>query len=273
MSNSKEFKYMHSLSVGVDEVCSIKDFRNSKIPLTNARGAFSHILAEYVLLGMLYHAKHVEHFQTQKKDAVWKSHSMENMATKTFAVVGYGNIGSTCAKVAKAAFGMKVIGVNKFPEMVTKEEAAHCDELVGLDQYERAVKEADFILGALPKMVSTDNFFNWENCFSKMKKTAVFMNIGRGTTVDEEDLAHALMQGHIGGAVLDVFKKEPMDKNNKLWYAPNLFMTPHCADQDSEWLVRAMQIFEQNLVNYCQGKPLNNLVDKEFAFQGAKGKM
>ena len=63
-----------------------------------------------------------------------------------------------------------------------------------------------------------------------MKKSAVFMNIGRGTTVDEDDLANALNSGLIRGAVLDVFKVEPLVKTNRLWYAPNLFMTPHCAD-------------------------------------------
>jgi phosphoglycerate dehydrogenase-like enzyme len=115
-------------------------------------------------------------------------------------------------------------------------------------------------------MVSTDNFFNAQDCFNKMKKTAVFMNTGRGTTVDEDDLADALYQGKIRGAVLDVFKKEPLAKNNRLWYAPNLFMTPHCADQDSEWLDRSMLIFGDNLEKYCNKKPLSNLVDKEFAW-------
>ena len=104
-----------------------------------------------------------------------------------------------------------------------------------------------------------------------MKKTAVFMNTGRGTTVDEEDLADALYQGKIKGAVLDVFKKEPLVKESRLWKAPNLFMTPHCADQDSEWLERSMKIFGTNLENFCNKRPLNNLVDKEFAWQGTKG--
>jgi phosphoglycerate dehydrogenase-like enzyme len=72
MKNSKAFKYMHSLSVGVDEVCAVKEFRECSIPLTNARGAFSEILAEYILLGMLYHAKHVEYFQQQKNNSSWK---------------------------------------------------------------------------------------------------------------------------------------------------------------------------------------------------------
>mmetsp|Transcript_4524 Transcript_4524/g.7704 ORF Transcript_4524/g.7704 Transcript_4524/m.7704 type:complete len:80 (-) Transcript_4524:209-448(-) len=79
-------------------------------------------------------------------------------------------------------------------------------------------------------MVSTDNFFNKANTFDHMKKSAIFMNIGRGTTLDEDDLATALHSQRIAGAVLDVFKKEPLAKSNRLWYAPNLFMTPHCAD-------------------------------------------
>jgi len=98
------------------------------------------------------------------------------------------------------------------------------------------LSEADYVVGALPKMVSTNDFFNEKITFSKMKKDAIFMNIGRGTTVDEDDLASALVSGRIGGAVLDVFKVEPLPKTSRLWFAPNLFMTPHCADQDSQWL-------------------------------------
>ena len=60
IDNSTSLEYIHSLSVGVDEHCSIKKFRESPIPLTNARGAFSHVLGEYILLGILYHAKTVE---------------------------------------------------------------------------------------------------------------------------------------------------------------------------------------------------------------------
>ena len=127
------------------------------------------------------------------------------------------------------------------------------DEVVGLEEYDRVIAEADFVLGTLPKMVQTNDFFNRTNCFDKMKKTAIFMNIGRGTTVDESDLADALYSGKIGGAVLDVFKVEPLDKKNRLWYAPNLFMTPHCADQDSEWLQRSMRIFGDNLSKYMNG--------------------
>jgi phosphoglycerate dehydrogenase-like enzyme len=113
---------VHSLSVGVDEHCSIKKFRESPMPLTNARGAFSHVLGEYILFGILYFAKHCEYFQEQKAKVNWKLKPVELVSSKTLVVVGYGNIGSTVAMTCKGAFKMRVIGVNKFPEMVTKDE-------------------------------------------------------------------------------------------------------------------------------------------------------
>ena len=121
VENSQTFKYMHSLSVGCDEYCSVQKFRESNIPLTNAKGAFSAILAEYVLAGMLYHAKHVESFQRKKEIQRWAIEPVELLSSKTLVVIGYGDIGSNCAKMAKRAFGMKTIGVNKFPKLVTPE--------------------------------------------------------------------------------------------------------------------------------------------------------
>jgi len=271
--NSKQFKWLHSLSVGCDEYCSVQSFRESAIPLTNARGAFSDVLAEYVLLGILYHAKHVRSFQAKRETQTWGVEPVELVSTKTLAVVGYGDIGSGCARMCKRAFGMKVIGINKFPKLVTKEQAQWADEIVGLEDFDRALAEADFVLGTLPKMVQTNDFFNTSNCFSKMKPSAVFMNIGRGTTVDEADLADALYSKRIAGAVLDVYKVEPLAKTSRLWYAPNLFMTPHCADQDSEWLQRSMKIFGRNLVKYIGGQPLDNMVDKKFTHTGTTPKL
>lgn len=123
MANSQSFKWLHSLSVGCDEYCSVQSFRESAIPCTNARGAFSSVLAEYVLLGMLYHAKKVESFQRKKEGQNWQIQPVELVANQTLAVIGYGDIGSGVAKMAKNAFGMKTIGVNKFPKFVTKEQA------------------------------------------------------------------------------------------------------------------------------------------------------
>lgn len=133
------------------------------------------------------------------------------------AVIGFGDIGAACAKIAKNGFGMKVVGVKRNPNDCSDLYKSYCDEVVGLDQYERVISESDFVVGVLPKVADTVNFFNTESSFSKMKKSAVFMNIGRGPTVKEDDLVSALKDGSIAGAVLDVFAVEPLDKNSELW--------------------------------------------------------
>ena len=100
--------------------------------------------------------------------------------------------------------------------------------------------EADFVVGILPKTAHTVDFFNEANCFSKMKQGSVFMNIGRGPTACEPELIAALKSGKLSGAVLDVFTVEPLPEDSELWTLPNVFITPHCADQDPEWMDRAM---------------------------------
>lgn len=101
-----------------------------------------------------------------------------------------------------------------------------------------------------------------------MKNTAVFMNIGRGTTVNEDDLASALKSGEIGGGVLDVYKVEPLPKESALWGCDNLLMTPHCADQDRTFLHRAFAFLATNLKNYCEEgeAKLVNVCDKQAGY-------
>jgi len=107
---------------------------------------------------------------------------MELVSQKSMAVIGYGDIGAACAKIAKNGLGMKVWGVKRNPADCSDEYRSYCDEVVGLDQYDRVISEADFVVGVLPKVADTEDFFN-ASTFTKMKATAVFMNIGRGPTV------------------------------------------------------------------------------------------
>jgi len=252
------------LSSGVDAMCGVEEFVNAEhIPLTNAKGAFSHVLGEFIALGTLYFAKKVETFVAQKQAAEWKIQHPELCSTKTMAIVGFGDIGAACGRIAKLGLQMRVIGLKRRPELTSEEHRSYADEVVGLDQLDRVIKEADYVVGVLPKHATTDDFFNMESCFSKMKPSAVFMNIGRGTTVNEDDLADVLNQGKIAGAVLDVFKVEPLPKESALWKCPNLLMTPHCADQDVDFMHRSFSIFMQNVENLRSGKDFVNIVEKK----------
>ena len=92
------------------------------------------------------------------------------------------------------------------------------------------------------------------------------MNIGRGPTVCEPDLIEALKSKTIAGAVLDVYTVEPLPKESELWGLPNVLMTPHCADQDPEYLDRALDIFSENIALFKEGKPLRNVCDKKLGY-------
>ena len=132
--NSQKVRYVQALSAGVDSYLTpaSPDFKASDIPLHNVKGAYSHVLGEFVALGMLYHAKKVETFMQQKKDKNWNIVPVDLCSQKTMAIVGFGDIGSACGRICKA-FNTKIIGVKRRPEQTSEEHKGYCDELVGLD--------------------------------------------------------------------------------------------------------------------------------------------
>ena len=121
------------MSAGIDGYSAVKEFRDSQIPLTNAKGNFSQILGEFVALGVLYHAKHLERFMERKAQKKWEIEPMEVVSSKTMVIVGYGDIGAACAKIAKNGFGMNVIGIKRNPNQCTELQLSYCSEIVGND--------------------------------------------------------------------------------------------------------------------------------------------
>ena len=102
--------------------------------------------------------------------------------------------------------------------------------------------------------------------FRRMKRTAFFINIGRGRTTRGEDLAAALHEGEIAGAGMDVFEQEPLPPEHPLWRAPNLLLTPHTAGFGPHLDERRFQIILDNLRAFAAGRPLRNVVDKQAWF-------
>jgi phosphoglycerate dehydrogenase-like enzyme len=122
------------------------------------------------------------------------------------------------------------------------------------------------VVGVLPGTEETYEYFNMERVFSKMKKSGIFMNIGRGTCAHEEDLVQALKTNVIAGAVLDVFKVEPLPETSELWGLPNVLLFPHSADLDHGYYIRAWDFFDKNMHNIIEGKPLINVCDKQLGY-------
>jgi phosphoglycerate dehydrogenase-like enzyme len=99
--------------------------------------------------------------------------------------------------------------------------------------------ESDFVVNSTPLTPDTLNYWNEEK-FRKMKKSAVFMSIGRGPTVNEDDLVKCLKNGTIAGAVMDVFKTEPLPRESELWKLSNVYITPHCCDVTEDYHDRSV---------------------------------
>ena len=122
--------------------------------------------------------------------------------------------------------------------------------------------EGDFVILTIPHTPQTEGLFDAAK-FRLMKRSAIFINIGRGMTTKLDDLNDALRSGEIAGAGLDVFELEPLPADHPLWDAPNTIITPHVGAEGGAHLEqRRYAILVENLRRFAAGEPLENEVDK-----------
>lgn len=175
------------------------------------------------------------------------------LAGKTWGIVGLGNIGRRVADVAKA-FGCKVVYYSASGNTYdTEYEKVDLNDLL---------KNSDIISIHAPLNKYTENLMNYEN-FKKMKNTAYLINMGRGPIVNEADLAKAINEGEIAGAGLDVLTKEPMSADNPLLTIKDsnkLVITPHNAWATYEARVRLLDEIYNNLKSFINGEARNVVV-------------
>lgn len=152
---------------------------------------------------------------------------------------------------------MKVIGVDARREDTPPEVA----ELHRPEALDALLPRADFVILTIPHTPQTEGLFNAER-FNRMKKSAFFINIGRGKTTKLHDLDQALRGGRIAGAGLDVYEEEPLPPDHPIWTAPNVLLTPHTAGFGPYLEERRFEIILDNARRFADGRPLRNVVDK-----------
>ncbi|KEG13026.1 putative D-isomer specific 2-hydroxyacid dehydrogenase-protein [Trypanosoma grayi] len=207
--------WVHSVSAGVDWY-RLNELTTELegIPFTNGRGCFSSILAEHVIYAMLYFSRQTWRLQASRAEHKWDPFNMVELRGLKMGIIGYGDIGHATAKLA-TAFGMDVTGVKR--SAPAKDVDEYGVRLVhGEAELKRVLSESDFVVNVLPGTDETKEFFNKER-FAMMKPEGYYINIGRGITQNENDLAAALRNGTIRGAAVDVFQKEPLGPESPLW--------------------------------------------------------
>lgn len=256
-------EWVHCRSAGIDFVESeeLQAVCNKReIQITNAKGQFSSSLAEYVMMACSYFAKDLPRLMKQKKDKNWDNYNVEELRGKTLGIVGYGDIGKACARLANV-YGMTVVALRRHP-FLSKDDPL-CDVVYGTDKasLNKLMSESDYIVCSAPSTVDTRGMVN-ADAFDSVKKGAVFINLGRGPVVDEQALMSALRSGQLKGAALDVFIEEPLSAENELWDAPNLLISPHNMDQTDTFMHEATEFFvNENLPRFLCKEGLLNPVD------------
>lgn len=255
LAQAKKLKWIMVLAAGLDKL-PLRAIKERGIILTNARGIHKIPIGEFILAFMLQYVKKFPFFHQEKEKHHWsRDVHIEELNGQTLLVVGAGSIGSHIAKLAKA-FGMRTLGIKR-----SMTEDANFDEIHTLDKLHDVLPEADFVVSVLPSTRETKNVFTKQQ-FTLMKKSSVFINVGRGDAVNEEDLLQALNERVIAHAYLDVFQEEPLPEDHPFWTCEYITITPHITGVTRPYLERAMEIFVKNLHIYLNGNGrMINIVD------------
>ena len=230
------------------------------LTVTNFREIYNDHISAHILAFVLAFARGLHVYIPQQLRREWKKPGEDRgvvpLPGATALIVGLGGIGAETARLL-SAFGVRVLAVDarrtERPEPVAE---LHPPE--GLDGL---LPQADFVILTVPHTPATEGFFNTTK-FRLMKRSAFFINIGRGMTTKLDDLVAALGARKIAGAALDVFEQEPLPAEHPLWGMPNVLLTPHMAGYGPHLNERRFQIIQDNCRAFANGEPLRNVVDK-----------
>ncbi len=233
---------------------------DSDLSVTNFREIFNDHISAHILSFVLAFARGLHVYIPQQLRREWKKptedHGVVHLPEATALIVGVGGIGAETARLL-AAFGVTVLATDARRD-TAPEGVAELHKPEALDDL---LPRADFVILTVPHTPATEGFFNASR-FARMKKSAYFINIGRGMTTKLDDLVAALNAGQIAGAALDVYEIEPLPADHPLWTMPNVLMTPHMAGYGPYLNDRRFQIMADNCKAFAAGRDLRNLVNK-----------
>jgi phosphoglycerate dehydrogenase-like enzyme len=226
LAAAKRVRWIGIYSAGVESCLGKQGLDRAGLTVTNIRAVAGPVMAEHSL-GLMFALSRSLHVSVgrQVRGEGWGGNfsgsEPQSLTGKTVLVAGLGGIGMEVARRAHA-LGMNVIATRN-----SSRDKPDFVSYVGLpDELPALIGRADVVVAALPLVPATTNLFDTK-MFGRMKKTAYFINLGRGGSVVTDDLVTALNNGTIAGAGLDVTEPEPLPKEHPLWKAKNIIITPH----------------------------------------------
>jgi phosphoglycerate dehydrogenase-like enzyme len=228
--------------------------------VTNFREIFNDHISAHIMAYVLAFARGLHLYYPQQLKRVWRplpqNEGTIHLPEATALIVGVGGIGAEAARLC-AAFGVRVIGV----DARRRDAPPGVAELHAANALDELLPRADFVILTVPHTPATEGYMNRAR-FQRMKRSAFFINIGRGMTTRLDDLVAALEAREIAGAALDVFEEEPLPANHPLWTMSGVIVTPHVAGNGPYLDERRFEIIVDNCRRFIAGQPLRNVVDK-----------
>ena len=228
----------------------------NKFKVTTSAGVHALPLAEFAVMGILNGFKRTAELAQDQAAKAWPELRTPTRLVNgsSLVITGLGEIGLETARIARA-LGMRVSGTKRTVEPIDGiEEVADNSGLAGL------LSSADAVVNTLPGTPYTEKLFNRE-VFAAMKPGTVFVNVGRGTVVDEDALLEALENGLVSYACLDVFAVEPLPQDSPLWNHPRVMVSPHTSALSAAENRLIAERFCSNLRTFLDGGELPHLVD------------
>ena len=243
---------------GVEEYC-----RPGVIPdgvlLTNASGAYGVTLAEHAVMTTLMLLRHQMWFDDHMRAGQWTGPVEHGtIAGSRVTLLGAGDVGQRIAERLREFLPSRITAVSRSG----RTDADCFDSIVPQSELASVLPGTDILIMSLPSTPETAGILNRE-MIALLPETSVIVNVGRGSTIDEEALVEALNSGKIAGAALDVMKHEPLPEDDPLWTAKNILLTPHVAGNMTAPYTRwkNVSMFCEDIVNFSEGRPLRHLVD------------
>ena len=263
-----KLRWVHSAAAGVGNVLR-SGIADSDVMLTNSAGIHGPPIAEFVVAGILHFLRGLDVAIAQQRRKEWskkffvaEESPLREISECRVLIVGTGGLGGESAR-RLACLGATCVGVRRRPELGVPDGFVAVLGQGGLDE---ELATADVLVLAAPFTADTVEMMTRDRLM-RLPQGAIVVNVARGALLDEEALADLLERGQLRGAVLDVFREEPLPASSRLWSLPNALIMPHTSPvSPRRFWPRQLDLFLTNWQRYVRGEPLLNLVDKHAGY-------
>jgi phosphoglycerate dehydrogenase-like enzyme len=251
-------RWIQSTTAGMEQWLAAPDLRED-IVLTCARGAHRVQMPENILGALFFLTKPLAFFALEQRESRWTRRVSEPLAGKTLGILGLGAVGQELARKAEA-LEIRVIGTKRTPAPLP-----HIAKVYPTEATDEVLGASDFVLLLLPATPDTENFMNAAR-LRAMKKSAYLLNFARGALIVDNDLIAAVRAKTIAGAVLDVFRQEPLPSTHPFWTTPGITIFPHVGGGHPARDLGVAEVFVANAQRFLAGERLPTTVDRALGY-------